>query len=303
MYHVWTDNQVPYNVYGNRQDGYSYRGPSNSRQGSIPLGLWHAVGGCESGWAIPDPVDNHIVWSGCYDGGLQVYDLNTGHARDVRVWPEAGYGWAPADLKYRWHWSFPIFISPHNHKRVYVGSQFVHMTEDYGQSASQVGEVIKDPNTAGTLEAIENQVEFSLKLNAAMNELVVTINEIEEIRKELEELLVEQRSDREVAQKINELEEKILKVEGELFDIQLTGAREDAFRNPMKLYGRISALASDVGGFGADFKPTNQQVEVYNVFKKQLDDIQYQYQKLINEEIPVFNQFLISRDLELKLKK
>jgi hypothetical protein len=38
MYHVWTDNQVPYNVYGNRQDGYSYRGPSNSRQGSIPLG-------------------------------------------------------------------------------------------------------------------------------------------------------------------------------------------------------------------------------------------------------------------------
>jgi hypothetical protein len=43
---------------------------------------------------------------------------------------------------------------------------------------------------------------------------------------------------------------------------------------PMKLYGRISALASDVGGFGADFKPTNQQVEVYDVFRKQLDDVQ-----------------------------
>ena len=55
MYHVWTDNQVPYYVYGNRQDGYSYRGPSNSRAGFIPLGLWHSVGGCESGWAIPDP--------------------------------------------------------------------------------------------------------------------------------------------------------------------------------------------------------------------------------------------------------
>ena len=48
MYHVAVDNQIPYNVYGNRQDGYSYRGPSNSLQGSIPIGLWKAVGGCES---------------------------------------------------------------------------------------------------------------------------------------------------------------------------------------------------------------------------------------------------------------
>ncbi|MCH7848423.1 MAG: right-handed parallel beta-helix repeat-containing protein, partial [Planctomycetes bacterium] len=34
MYHVAVDDDVPYNVYGNRQDGYSYRGPSNSRAGS-----------------------------------------------------------------------------------------------------------------------------------------------------------------------------------------------------------------------------------------------------------------------------
>ena len=33
MYHVATDNQIPYNVYGNRQDGPSTRGPSNSRLG------------------------------------------------------------------------------------------------------------------------------------------------------------------------------------------------------------------------------------------------------------------------------
>ena len=31
MYHVAVDNQIPYNVYGNRQDGPSTRGPSNSR--------------------------------------------------------------------------------------------------------------------------------------------------------------------------------------------------------------------------------------------------------------------------------
>lgn len=134
MYHVSVDNQIPYNVYGNRQDGYSYKGPSNSLQGYIPLGLWEGVGGCESGFAQPDPFDNTIVWSGCYDGGLERYDSKTGHARDVRVWPEAGYGWAPKDLKYRWFWNFPLAFSPHVKHRVYVGSQYVHKSDDDGNS-------------------------------------------------------------------------------------------------------------------------------------------------------------------------
>lgn len=134
MYHVSVDDQIPYNVYGNRQDGYSYKGPSNSRQGYIPLGLWKGVGGCESGFAQPDPFDNDIVWSGCYDGGLQRYNAKTGHARDVRVWPEAGYGWEPGKLKYRWHWNFPLAFSPHTEHRVYVGSQYVHQSDDGGQS-------------------------------------------------------------------------------------------------------------------------------------------------------------------------
>lgn len=135
MYHVSVDNQIPYNVYGNRQDGYSYRGPSNNLAGrNIPLSAWESVGGCESGFAKPDPFDNNIIWSGCYDGGLDVYDLRTKHARDVRVWPEAGYGWKPADLKIRWHWNFPLSFSPHTPHRVYVGSQYIHKSDDFGQS-------------------------------------------------------------------------------------------------------------------------------------------------------------------------
>jgi photosystem II stability/assembly factor-like uncharacterized protein len=134
MYHVYTDTRVPYNLYGNRQDGTSYRVPSRSLAGAGSEGEWQHVGGCESGFGIPDTVDNVTVWSGCYDGGLEVYDGRSDHARNVRVWPEAGYGWRPADVKYRWNWTFPILISPHDHTRVYVGSQFVHVTSDGGAS-------------------------------------------------------------------------------------------------------------------------------------------------------------------------
>lgn len=134
MYHAHVDDQIPYNVYGNRQDGYSYRGPSNSLGGGISIGHWRAFGGCESGFGIPDPNDNNTVWSGCYDGGLEVYDVRTGHSRNVRVWPEAGYGVPPKDMKYRWHWTFPIHISEHKKHTVYVGSQYVHRSTDFGQS-------------------------------------------------------------------------------------------------------------------------------------------------------------------------
>lgn len=134
MYHVAVDDMVPYHVMGNRQDGYSYRTAAISMQGSIPLGLWEGVGGCESGFAQPDPFDNNIIYSGCYDGGLDVTDVRTGYSHDIRAWPEAGYGWAPADMKYRWHWNFPIAASKHQKGVVYVGSQYVHKTNNRGMS-------------------------------------------------------------------------------------------------------------------------------------------------------------------------
>jgi len=164
MYHVSVDDQVPYYVYGNRQDGWSYRGPSNSLQGYIPVGLWHGVGGCESGFAKPDPNDNTIVWSGCYDGGLERYDLKTGYAREVRVWPEASYGWKPADLKYRWHWNFPLSFSTSVKHRVYVGSQFVHQSDDGGQSWQVISPDLtlnlKDHQQSSGGVAIDNLMTF-----------------------------------------------------------------------------------------------------------------------------------------------
>jgi photosystem II stability/assembly factor-like uncharacterized protein len=146
IYHVTTDNQVPYDVYGNRQDGPSFRGPSNSRVfgygqfvGAISRDRWDTVGGGESGWTIPDPTDPNIVWSsgtgaGSLGGSIDRYDERTRQYRPVEVWPDNPEGWPAADLKYRFHWTFPVAISPHDHNRVYAGSQFVHMTTDAGQS-------------------------------------------------------------------------------------------------------------------------------------------------------------------------
>ncbi len=147
LYHVTTDDRIPYTVCGNMQDGPSTCGPSNSKIGlgemtgkaDIPRGLWYSVGGGESGWATPDPVDPNLIWStssgrGSVGGIVTVYDTRTKEVRDVEVWPVSTNGHAARDVKYRFVWDFPITISPHDHKRIYVGSQFVHMTTNGGQS-------------------------------------------------------------------------------------------------------------------------------------------------------------------------
>ena len=144
MYHVTTDTKVPYNVYGNRQDGPSYRGPSNSRTGGfggsrIPRGMWHSVGGGESGFATPDPVEPDIIWSSASGsgavGGIVVrYDERTRQFRQVEVWPESTIGWPAETLRYRFQWTFPLLISPHDHDTIYVTSQHVHRTSNDGQS-------------------------------------------------------------------------------------------------------------------------------------------------------------------------
>ncbi len=141
IYHVTVDNQIPYYVYGNRQDGSSYSGPSNSLQfgGPITRSVWHPVSGGESGFATVDPVENNIVWnsgtgSGSVGGTVMLYDNKTGQARPVEVWPETTIGSPAGEVKYRFNWEFPIAISPQDHKRVYVGSQFVHVTNDGGNS-------------------------------------------------------------------------------------------------------------------------------------------------------------------------
>ena len=144
MYHVTVDNQIPYYVMGNRQDGPSMRGPSNSRSGSffgggIPRGAWQDVGGGESGFATPDPTDPNIVWSsasgfGALGGVVVRWDARTEHFRQVEVWPEFTAGLTAADVRFRFQWTFPLLISPHDNNTVFVASQHVHRTTNGGQS-------------------------------------------------------------------------------------------------------------------------------------------------------------------------
>ena len=140
MYHVAVDNQVPYYVYGNMQDDGTMRGPSTSRPHGFrdeEVGWDHGMGGCESGFTLPDPTDPNIVWATCYGDQVTRWDARTRLARSVSPWLHT-LDSPPNDTKYRCHWTPPLAIDPFDHNTVYYGCQVIFKTANGGQSWSVI---------------------------------------------------------------------------------------------------------------------------------------------------------------------
>ena len=150
MYHVAVDKEIPYRVYSNRQDNGTMRGPSDGVERGTPgMGAggplaygqsperifeWdHGIGGCESGFTIPDPNEPDIIWASCYGNKVTRYNHKTGTARSVQPY-RITLDSPPDDLKYRCHWTAPLAIDPFDTKTVYYGCQVIFRTSNNGQS-------------------------------------------------------------------------------------------------------------------------------------------------------------------------
>jgi photosystem II stability/assembly factor-like uncharacterized protein len=142
MYHVAVDNQVPYYFYTNMQDDGNMRGPSTSIAGFgfgrfAEIGWDHAMGGCESGFTLPDLTDPDIVWATCYGDEVTRWDAKAKRARSVSPWFHT-LDSPPDKIKYRCHWTPPLAIDPFDHNTVYYGCQVIFKTSNEGQSWSVI---------------------------------------------------------------------------------------------------------------------------------------------------------------------
>ena len=79
FYHVITDDQFPYRVYGGQQESGSAWVLSRGNDGQITFADWHPVGAEEYGYIAPDPLHPNLI----YGGKVSRFDMTTGDVQNV----------------------------------------------------------------------------------------------------------------------------------------------------------------------------------------------------------------------------
>lgn len=152
FYRVITDDHFPYRIYGAQQDNTSIRINHRSKGNSITESDWEPSAGGESSYLAIDPTNNNIVYGGEYKGYMDMLDHETGQQRSVNIWPDNPVGRGAEVMKYRFNWNYPLLYSPHDPKKLYAGSHYLHVTRDGGTS----WEVISPDLTRGEPETIKS---------------------------------------------------------------------------------------------------------------------------------------------------
>ncbi|OIR14167.1 Ycf48-like protein [mine drainage metagenome] len=173
FYRVTTDNSFPYRILGAQQDNSTVRIKSRTYGMAITQDDWQPTAGAESGYVVASPLNPDIVYGGNYGGFLSRLDHKTGENRAINVWPDNPMG-AGADVqKFRFQWNFPIFISPHNPKRLYACGNHLFVTENEGQTWEMISPDLttndksKQASSGGPITKDNTSVEYYCTIFAA----------------------------------------------------------------------------------------------------------------------------------------
>ncbi len=161
FYAVGVDMRDPYYVYGGLQDNGSWGGPSRSRERSgILTDHWFSIGGGDGFHCQIDPTDWRTVYVESQGGSISRANAETRQRTSIRptaptptrasnvinyddyvtdeiLAKQEEAGWRSREgggSPFRFNWSSPIVMSPHNPRTVYFGGNVLFKTIDRGES-------------------------------------------------------------------------------------------------------------------------------------------------------------------------
>ena len=151
FYHVATDNQFPYHVYGGQQESGSVGIASRGNDGQITFREWHPVGVEEYGYVAPDPLDPNII----YGGKITRYDRRTGQVQNISPKPLRG-------SSYRVVRTQPVLFSPVDPKTLYFASNTLWKTTNGGTSWDEISPDLTRtsyavPKNAGAFAGLDSE--------------------------------------------------------------------------------------------------------------------------------------------------
>jgi photosystem II stability/assembly factor-like uncharacterized protein len=133
FYHVATDHQFRYHVYGAQQDNSNLATASSADPGVIAARNWFPAGGGEAGFVVPDARDPEIIYSSDQNEYVR-FDHHSMQSQIISPYPTSNAGHPASELKHRFNWTSPVMLSPHDPDGLYAASEVVWKTTDHGMS-------------------------------------------------------------------------------------------------------------------------------------------------------------------------
>jgi photosystem II stability/assembly factor-like uncharacterized protein len=144
FYAVAVDTRKPYRVYGGLQDNGTWGGPSATRnREGITAADWVKVAGGDGFYCAVDPTDPDTVYVEGQYGRLQRFNVRTGAGEAISPRPTLRLPNAtlptnvsppsrPDAPAFRFNWSSPLLLSPHNPRTLYYGGNHLFRSFDRG---------------------------------------------------------------------------------------------------------------------------------------------------------------------------
>lgn len=128
-YAIGVDMQTPYTICGGLQDTHSWCGPSATRHHiGITNDDWVQINFGDGMYAQIDPADPDTIYTESQGGNIVRFHRATGDRKNIKPHPPAG------EAPYRFNWTTPIVISPHDPKTIYLGGNRVFTSNDRGDT-------------------------------------------------------------------------------------------------------------------------------------------------------------------------
>jgi len=221
------------------------------------------------------------------------WDLRSEQSKEVRLRTSPAYapeirlnaeGWRPLPEGGR----MSLLLAP--------GTYTVKLTVA-GQELTQPLVVLKDPNSSGSEQDIQQQTAMLLDIRKDMETVAEMVNQIEVIRSQLDMIQSLLQTDGVVKSASNDLDKKLIDIEENLIQRRLTAQGQDTVRWPPRLISKLNYLANGLSG-SADFPPTNQQREVHAQLKEQLATHRKRLDGVVNNDLSAFNKLLRERNIQ-----
>jgi photosystem II stability/assembly factor-like uncharacterized protein len=147
VYRVGYDRDVPYHVMGGMQDHEVWWGPGTLwNEDGVTGGSWRNISDWGDGqYAVADPRDPNVIYEDTHFGDLTVRNLADGEARYISPQPQITFGTGAGAFRYRFNWSAPLMLSPHDPSVLYFGGNVLFRTTDAGQTWSVVSPDLSQP--------------------------------------------------------------------------------------------------------------------------------------------------------------